>query len=192
MIESEREKLLAKKSEYLSIGITEGGVPCGTTPIPWEKTVHAHNMKTPDVYLAPEDLEDEEILKTLHGYKVIGCYIYTSLESYAFLASFTEIRDLSIRAASGLENLDFLPELSECGMLYLEGARLDNLDAVAELKKSTRGIFAPVRCLGLCDCEIEDISSLKALSFSELIVWGKGDRERWSEIPASTHGYYEL
>lgn len=192
MIESEREKLFNRGSEYLSIGITEGGKERTVTPIPWEMTVHAHNMKLPDVYLSPEDLEDEEILKTLHGYRVIGCYIYTPLKNYSFLSSFTELRDLNILEAENLCDLDFLLPLRECDMLYLEGARLDNLDPLVAIKKSVKGIFGGFRCLALCDCEIKDISSLYGVSFSELIIWSKNEKERWSRIPAGTHKYYEL
>ncbi len=192
MIETEKKKLLAKKSEYLSIGITEGGKERTVTHIPWEMTVHAHNMKLPDVYLSPEDLEDEEILKTLHGYRVIGCYIYTPLKNYSFLSSFTELRDLNIFEAENLCDLDFLLPLRECDMLYLEGTRLDNLDPLVTVKKSVKGIFGGFRCLGLCDCEIKDISSLYGVSFSELIIWSKNEKERWSRIPAGTHKYYEL
>ena len=192
MIESEREKLLGRTSEYLSIGITDGGKAPATTHIPWEKTVHAHNMKTPDVYLAPEDLEDDDVLKTLHGYRVIGCYIYTPLKNYDFISLFTELRDLNIYRGEGIRDLNFLLPLRECDMLYLEGARLDNLNPIAEVKRSVKGIFGGFRCLALCDCEIRDITSLYGVSFSELIIWSKNEKERWSKIPAATHRYYEL
>ncbi len=192
MLESEKQKLLNRTSEYLSLGITEGGVPLSITSVPWEKTVHAHNMKLPDVYISPEDLTDEEVSKTLHGYRVIGCYIYTPLENYNFLSEFTELRDLNIYRAENLGSLDFVRSLRECDMLYIEGARLDNLDPLVEVKKSVKGIFGGFRCLGLCNCEIDDTSALREVSFSELIIWSKNEKERWSEIPASTHRYYEI
>ena len=72
MIESERNKLENRESEYLSIGITQGGVPRTTIGIPWEATAHAFNMRTPNVYLSPEDIQDEEIMGQLESYKVIG------------------------------------------------------------------------------------------------------------------------
>lgn len=192
MIESENKKLLERNNEYLSIGITEGGEPRDITHVPWERTAHAYNMKIPNVYLSAEDLCDEELMKTLHGYEVIGCYIYTPLESYDFLSSFTALRDLNIRRAENLVSLDFARELRECSMLYLEGARLVDLNPIVEAKKSVKGIFGGFKCLGLYDCKIEDISALYEVSFSELIIWSRNEKERWSEIPASTHEYYEI
>lgn len=192
MLESERKKLLERSSEYLSIGITEGGTARSITHVPWERTAHAFNMKIPDVYLAPEDLSDKDILKTLHGYRVIGCYIYTPLDNYNFLGTFTELRDLHVECAHKLTDLSFLCSLRECDMLYLEGARLDDLGPLVEVKKSVRGIFGGFHCLGLCDCEIKDPGSLCEVSFSELIVWSRGERERWGKIPANTYKYYEI
>ena len=160
MIESEKKKLLERNNEYLSIGITEGGEPRDVTSVPWERTAHAFNMKIPNVYLSPEDLRDEEILKTLHGYRVIGCYIHTPLDDYAFLGEFGEIRDLYIECAEGLTDISFLGNLCECDMLYLEGASLKNLDPVVEMKKRVRGLFGGFRYVGLFGCKIEDVSSL--------------------------------
>ena len=192
MLKSEKQKLEARANEYLSIGITETGEPRGIISVPWEKTAHAHNMKLPDVYITPDDLNDDELLKTLHGYRVIGCYIYAPLDSYDFLSSFTELRDLYITKAENLTSLDFAKDLRECDMLVLEGARLDNLDVICDIKKSVKGIFGGFRCLALFDCEIEDLSTLSEVSFSELIVSAKGEEMRWRKIPAHTFRYYEL
>ena len=138
MIESEKKKLLERNNEYLSIGITEGGEPRDVTQVPWERTAHAFNMKIPNVYLSPEDLRDEEILKKLHGYRVIGCYIYAPLENYDFLKTFPEIRDLYIERAESLTDISFISTLCDCDMLYLEVASLKNLDPVVEMKKRAR------------------------------------------------------
>ena len=193
MIQSEKEKLLNRESEYLSIGITEGGVAYSITGVPWERTSHAFNMKIPDVYISPEDLHDEEMLKTLRGYKLIGCYIYAPLDNYDFLSTFKDIRDLHIENAGKLRSLDFLYEMRDCDMFFLHGATLDNLDVITEVKKARRGIFGDFRCLGLDECDIGDIESLAEVSFSELIVWGKdkSEAERYKKIPASTFRYYE-
>lgn len=192
MLKSEKQKLKARANEYLSIGITETGEPRGIISVPWEKTAHAHNMKLPDVYITPDDLNDDELLKTLHGYRVIGCYIYAPLDSYDFLSSFTELRDLYITKAENLTSLDFAKDLRECDMLVLEGARLDNLDVICDVKKSVKGIFGGFRCLAVFDCEIEDLSTLSEVSFSELIVSTKGEEMRWRDVPAHTFRYYEL
>lgn len=70
MIKSERDKLNNRDSEYLSIGITSDGAPRGSIGVSWEKTAHAFNMRTPNVYLSPEDLRDEEMRwKTLQCLK---------------------------------------------------------------------------------------------------------------------------
>ena len=192
MIESEKKKPLERNNEYLSIGITEGGEPRDVTQVPWERTAHAFNMKVPSVYLSPEDLRDEEILKTLHGYRVIGCYIHAPLDDYAFLGEFGEIRDLYIECGEGLTDISFINNLCECDMLYLEGASLKNLDPVVEMKKRARGLFGGFRCLGLFGCKIEDVSSLFTVSFSEFLVWSTGEAERYKGIPASTFRYYEI
>ena len=192
MIESEKKKLLERNNEYLSIGITEGGEPRDVTSVPWERTSHAFNMKIPDVYIFPEDLHDEEMLKTLHGYRVIGCYIYAPLDNYDFLGEFTEIRDLYIECGEGLTDISFINNLCECDMLYLEGASLKNLDQVVEMKKKARGLFGGIRCLGLFGCKIEDVSSLFTVSFSEFLVWSTGEAERYKDVPAGTNRYYEI
>ncbi len=192
MLDIEKKKLLARDNEYLSIGITEDGKPFDVISVPWEKTAHAHNMKLPDVYITPDDLKDEDLLKTLHGYRVIGCYIYSPLDDYSFLSDFTELRDLNIRCADRLTSIAFLSELRECDMLTLEGARLESLNVITDVKKSVKGIFGGFRCLALFDCEIKDISSLCDVSFSELIVGAKNEEARWRKIPAHTFRYYEI
>ncbi len=116
MIEAEKKKLHERSSEYLSIGITKGGEVRSITHVPWEKTVHAHNMKIPDVYISPEDLKNAELLKSLHGYRVIGCYIYTPLDDYNFLGTFTELRDVHVECAQKLTDLGFLRSLRECAI----------------------------------------------------------------------------
>ena len=137
-------------------------------------------------------MNKEEILKKLHGYRVIGCYIYAPLENYDFLKTFPEIRDLYIERAESLADISFISTLPDCDMLFLEGARLKNLDALVEAKKAKLGIFGSLRCLGLYDCRIEDVRSLSEVSFSEFIVWSTNEKERYESVSASTKRYYEI
>ena len=158
MITSEREKLRNKDSDYLSIGITSGGFPRMSVGIPWVATVHAYNMRTPDVYLSPEDLQDEELMRVFESYKVIGCYIWVPLDDYSFLARFKELQDINIKNGDAITNLDFVSELYECRMLYLQNANLKNLDVIVEVKKNSTAMFGCLRCIGLDNCVVEDLS----------------------------------
>lgn len=149
MIESEREKLRSKTGEYLSIGITSGGVPRMSVGIPWEATSHAYNMRTPNVYITPEDLQDEAIMQMLESCKLIGCYIWAPLNDYTFLARFKDLQDINIKNGDAITNLDFLSELYECRMLCLQNAKLQNLDVIVEVKKNSTAKFGCLKCIGL-------------------------------------------
>jgi len=197
MIESERNKLENRESEYLSIGIAQGGVPRTTIGIPWEATVHAFNMRTPNVYLSPEDIQDEEIMGQLESYKVIGCYIWVPLSDYSFLARFKDLQDINIKNGDAITNLDFLSELYECRMLYLQNANLKNLDVIVEIKKNSTAMFGCLRCIGLDNCVVEDLSVFETekVHFSEFLIWkpeGSNERAKWSVVSAGTRRYYEF
>lgn len=197
MIESERNKLENRESEYLSIGITQGGVPRTTIGIPWEATVHAFNMRTPNVYLSPEDIQDEEIMGQLESYKVIGCYIWAPLSDYSFLARFKDLQDINIKNGDAISNLSFLAELYECRMLYLQSAKLKNLDVIVEVKKNSTAMFGCLRCIGLDNCVVEDLSVFETekVHFSEFLIWmpeGSNERSRWNVVSAGTRRYYEF
>lgn len=197
MIESERNKLENRESEYLSIGITQGGVPRTTIGIPWEATVHAFNMRTPNVYLSPEDIQDEEIMGQLESYKVIGCYIWVPLSDYSFLARFKDLQDINIKNGDAISNLSFLAELYECRMLYLQNAKLKNLDMIVDVKKSSTAMFGCLRCIGLDNCEIEELSVFETekVHFSEFLIWkpeGTNERDRWNVVSAGTRRYFEF
>lgn len=197
MIESERNKLENRESEYLSIGITQGGVPRTTIGIPWEATVHAFNMRTPNVYLSPEDIQDEEIMGQLESYKVIGCYIWVPLSDYSFLARFKDLQDINIKNGDAISNLSFLAELYECRMLYLQNAKLKNLDVIVEVKKNSTAMFGCLRCIGLDNCVVEDLSvfEIEKVHFSEFLIWmpeGSNERSRWSVVSAGTRRYFEF
>lgn len=197
MIESERNKLENRESEYLSIGITQGGVPRTTIGVPWEATVHAFNMRTPNVYLSPEDIQDEEIMGQLESYKVIGCYIWVPLSDYSFLARFKDLQDINIKNGDAISNLSFLAELYECRMLYLQNAKLKNLDMIVDVKKSSTAMFGCLRCIGLDNCEIEELSVFETekVHFSEFLIWkpeGTNERDRWNVVSAGTRRYFEF
>lgn len=197
MIASEREKLRKKDSEYLSIGITSGGVPRMSVGIPWEATAHAYNMRTPDVYLSPEDLQDEELMRVFESYKVIGCYIWAPLDDYSFLARFKELQDINIKNGDAITNLDFLSELYECRMLYLQNAKIKNLDVIVDVKKNSTAMFGCLRCIGLDNCVVEDLSVFETekVHFSEFLIWmpeGSNERSRWNVVSAGTRRYYEF
>ena len=197
MVESQREELNKKTSEYLSIGITPGGNPVKAIGIPWETTANAFNMRTPDIFLSPEDLNDEALMAELESYKVIGCYIWAPLEDYSFISRFKDMQDVSIRNADSVRNLDFLKGLDKCRMLFLENAKLDNLHVITELKLRDAKNFDSYLCVSLDNCEVEDISGLEneKLYFSEFLVWkpeGSNEHDRWSVMRASKKKYYEF
>lgn len=196
MILETKEKLLNRKSEYLSIGITPEGTPRAMIEIPWEGTAHAFNMRGPNVYLPPEELKDEEVLSLLETYRVIGCYIFTALDDYSFLARFKDLQDIRIENGDNVRDLDFLSGLYECRMLCLENAKLENLNTIVELKKNSKLPFGCLRCVALFNCEVADLSAFASekLQFSEFLVWrpeGSNEEDRWSGISAGTFRYYE-
>jgi len=196
MLESERNKLNNRESEYLSIGITQGGVPRVTIGVPWEATAHAFNMRTPNVYLSPEDLQDEEVMVLIESYKVIGCYIWAPLTDYGFLARFKDLQDINIKNGDAICNLGFLSELYDCRMLYMQNAKLKNLNMIVEVKKNSTAMFGCLRCIGLDNCNIEDLSVFETekVHFSEFLIWkpeGTNERDRWNMVSAGTKRYYE-
>ena len=197
MIVSEMEKLINRASEYLSIGITENGEPRRTIGVPWEATAHAFNMRTPDVYISPEDLNNDEIMRRIASYKVIGCYIWAPLTDYSFLSKFSDLQDINIKNGAAIRSLDFLSELYECRMLYLQNAKLDNLNVLVNVKKTSKTMFGCLRCIGLDNCSVEDLSIFETedVRFSEFLIWlpeGSNQRKRWAVISAGTRRYYEF
>ena len=197
MICTEKQKLIAKESCYVSIGITEDGLLRTAISIPWEKTAHAFNMKLPDVYLEPNDLFDDEVMNLLSDFTVIGCYIWASLESYDFLSNFPSIRDLSIRNANALRTLDFLSYLKECRMMYLHRANLQSLNEIwAANRESRHSPLCGLHCVALCQCRVDDLIPPHAgeCYFSEFLIWENkefANHERWNGVPAATFRYTE-
>ena len=190
MTETERNKLFDENCpEYIGIGITFDGGRVGSIGVPWEHTTTAFNMKTPDVYLCPSDVFDEDIMAELKKHKVVGCYIFTSLEDYGFLSQLKDLRDVFICYGENLRDLSFLSELNDCFMIYIEDAHLKNLDFILEQKKYK---FIRMRwCIALYNCIVEDNSAVKDDNafISELLVWNKKkdvDFDTWKGSRANT------
>lgn len=197
MIESEREKLNALESEHISIGINDTGVSRMSISIPWEHTAHAYNMRLPKIYITPDDLYDEALMDKICSYKVIGCYIWSDLDDYSFLSRFIDLQDLNILNGTKVENLDFLSELCECRMMFLRNAKLKNLNTIVEVKKKSKAMFGCLRCIGLDNCTVEDISIFETekVIFSEFLIWmpeGSNEKDRWTIVSAGTRRYYEF
>ena len=197
MLDSQRTNLQNCAGSYLSIGITEGGIPHNAIGIPWEGTAHAYNMRLPDVYLAPEDLLNEEIMTLLLSCTVIGCYIWAPLNDYSFLNRFPQLQDLSIKNGDSIRNLDFLAELSQCRMFYLQNAKLKDLNRILTLKQTAKHAPDCMRCVCLDNCRVKDLSGFSSaqVSFSEFLVWcpkGTNEKSRWQCVRAYTRRYYEF
>lgn len=179
---------------YLSIGITKHGQRVFFIPIPWVQTAHAYNMKVPDVFIAPEDLCDHELMEKIMSFHIVGCYVLTSLDDYSFLANLKEARDIFIAEAINLNNLSFLSTLGEWKMLFIEGAHLKDLEPIYQSSEIER--MWPAFCLCFANCEVDDTSALNKMShISELIVMGVDDddeRAKWKDILARTYRYYCL
>ncbi len=197
MLETERKKLFDPDREYLNIGISEGGVVYGITPIFWESSAAAFNMRTPDVYIAPEDLLDGEVMSRILSLTVHGLYIYTPLEDYSFIGRLTDLWDLHIERAENMKNLDFLSEMHELSMFFLHNADLPDMDVIWEVKQADKGIVQAFRYVCLYDCRIDKSPdfSIPKCHFTEFLVWSKperaaSDREKWSDLVAHTKRYF--
>lgn len=196
MLQQEREKLWNRESEYLSIGITQGGRPRGSIAVPWIRTGHAFNMRTPNVYLSPQDLLDEEIMAKVCQFRVIGCYIWVPLTDYSFIRRFAALEDLYILRGENIRDLEFLEGLLECDMIFLQDAQLQNLEKIVQLHQQGQGIFHGPRCLCLEGCRVEDMSALlqEGVWFSELLIAcpkGSNEQERWEAVDAIDRSYVE-
>ena len=197
MTENQRQRLKDHKSKFLNIGVTKNGEGYDIIGVPWEKTVNAFNMHTPDVYLSSDDLKNEELMNELLEYEVLGFYSWVPLDDYSFLSRFTFLRDISIMHAEGLSDLDFMRELYDCRMIYIEDAKLENIDVLIDLNKRSKGILTSLMCVGLLNCDVEDVSAFERerTDFSEFLVWeyeGKNEKEKWKHVGAITFRYYEI
>lgn len=193
MIESQRQKLTEYAGKYLSIGITPDGEPRRSVWVPWEFTGNAMNMRTPDLYLAPEALSDEALRAELQRFHVVGCYIFCPLEDYSFLTGFPELQDITIHSGGALRDLRFLRCCPEWFQLHVEDAVLEDLTDLFP-EGARRGIHSI--CVCLSGCTVRDISALtrQDVRLSELVILqpeGSADRDRWKAVRCSKYSYYE-
>jgi len=194
MLEVERNKLMSRKSKYLSIGITKDGTSVGIIPIPWKSMAHSYNMRIPDVYISPDDLNNSIIWEKIKSFKVIGLYIWTPLEKYDFINRLHALQDIFIMDAKCLNELDFLEENRECMMLMLHGAELDTLDKIVAANNRKDNLFCGLNCVALCNCEVKDLTVFEKEEhyFSEFLLWlpkGK-NKKRWKVVRAGIKEIY--
>lgn len=196
MLEQERQKLFDPDKKYISIGITADGSPCRSIPVPWDSTANAFNMRVPDVYFSRADFEDPEMISRLGSLCVNGCYIFTPLDDYSFLAQFTELWDLHIEYGDAIKDLSFMQNMTEWFQLFIENAHIPDLSPVFPAERCLGGHS---RCIAFNKCAIDDISALveKNPYISELHIWmahgtgSKKDEQRWRQVRASRFEYYE-
>ena len=185
MLNEERIKLQKASVEnaYLSIAITVDGTPMHGGFIPWKHTSNAFNMKTPNVTISIDDLQDKEIMGEIYKCKINGCYILTSLSDYSFLSQFHDLWDLFIRCGENINDLSFIRNMPGLFLFYLEDAKLKDIRPLIE--NCNHGDSLPAKCFGFCHCEVEDTSAMKEARFiiSELLIWPvdskNENRERW-------------
>jgi hypothetical protein len=151
------------------------------------------NMRTPDLYFSPEELQDEELWEELKRFHIVGCYIFCPLDDYGFLTRLTEIQDLNIYKGGALRSLSFLRQMPEWFQLHIEDAVLENLDDLFPhgLRK---GIFSI--CVCLSGCTVRDHSALTQpdVRLSELVVLmpeGSNDKDRWTDVRCGKYTYHE-
>lgn len=193
MTESQREKLRTYPHEYLSIGITPDGEPrfCGW--VPWQSMANAFNMRTPQIFLSPDDLADAALWAELSRFRINGCYIFCPLEDYSFLEPLTALQDLEIFSGGSLRDLGFLRDKEDWFQLHVEDAVLENLN---DLFPNGRKEGLRSYCVCLSGCTVKDISALeqKGIYLSELVILqpeGSNDRTRWENIPCGRYSYFE-
>ncbi|MCD8116191.1 MAG: hypothetical protein LUE21_03610 [Oscillospiraceae bacterium] len=194
MLDTQREALFSRESDYLSVGITETGAKVSAISVPWEDTAHAFNMKIPDVYITPQDLRDQEIWERIGSFTVVGCYIFTPLPDYSFLAKWPSLRDISIRHGKAIRDLSFMESIKNWSMLYIEDAVLPDLLPLYQGGRD-KGLFST--CLGFYHCKIANIIGIPPWSescLSELLIWPKEpsaeEMTAWGKCGALKFRYY--
>ena len=193
MIPSQREKLNAYPHQYLSIGVTGDGEPRSCGWVPWQSMANAFNMRTPQVFLCPDDLGDEGIWEELSRFRINGCYIFCPLEDYSFLTRLPGLQDITIYAGGALRDLRFLRPMEDWFHLHVEDAVLENLNDLFP-EGPRKGIRS--YCVCLAGCTVKDISALnqKGIWLSELVILapeGTLDCERWKSVRCEKYTYHE-
>lgn len=194
MTDAQKELLESRKSKYLNIGITEKGEPLRAVWVPWVHDSSAYNMRTPDLWLSPEDVKDPALMEKLKGFCIRGCYIFTPLEDYSFIGELRELWDLHIEKGGALRDLSFMKELQEWFMLYVEDAVLEDLAPAFPEAWREKGLHA--YCVEFVNCRVSDISAMarEDVRLSELLICqpeGTGEKQKWSRVHAHTYRYRE-
>ena len=187
MTEAEKNILRNYPHKTISLGVTTDGHRRKGIHIPWQLSCNAYNMRTPDIWLSPAELEDSELWEELARLRVVGCYIFCPLEDYSFLNRLTAMQDLAIFRGGALRDLSFLRQMPEWYMLHIEDAVLDDLEDLIPAKPWMRNV-----CLS--GCIVTDNTALSRVNLSELLILmpeGSGGRERWQHIPCSKFSYFE-
>ena len=191
MTESERQFLREYSKKYLSIGITADGKPRRSVWVPWELTGNAMNMRTPDLYFSPEELQDEALWEELKRFHIVGCYIFCPLDDYGFLYRLTELQDLNIYKGGALRDLRFLRTMPEWFQLHVEDAVLTDLNDLFP-DGPRKGILSC--CICLSGCQVADLSALENVRLSELVILmpeGTNDKDRWKTVRCGKYTYHE-
>ena len=154
---------------------------------------NAFNMRTPAVFLCPEDLTDEALWAELGRFHINGCYIFCPLEDYSFLERLPEVWDLTIYKGGALRDLGFLRSMPEWFQLHVEDAVLEDLsDLFPEGGKRRIHSY----CVCLSGCTVKDLSTLtqEGIYLSELVILapeGANDKERWKAVRCGRYTYHE-
>ena len=191
MTESQRQFLREYSKKYLSIGITADGKPRRSVWVPWELTGNAMNMRTPDLYFSPEELQDEALWEELKRLHIVGCYIFCPLDDYGFLYRLTELQDLNIYKGGALRDLRFLRTMPEWFQLHVEDAVLTDLNDLFP-DGPRKGILSC--CICLSGCQVADLSALENVRLSELVILmpeGTNDKDRWKTVRCGKYTYHE-
>ncbi len=192
MLADQRKLLDDPNLPYISLGITENGIPRQAISVPWDFTPNAYNMKVPNIYIGPEDLKDPLIMDKLVAEQPITVYTFVPLEDYSFLSHFHELQVVFIRQGNALHSLDFLAGCPNWYQLLVEDAQIPTLDPL--FPNGRKGLRS--YCLNFIDCQIGDISSLKqeGIFLSELHILqdlGTNEKDRWKTVRCSKFRYNE-
>lgn len=193
MTENLKKQFDEQTSNYISLGISEHGGPCRPLAVPWKSMANAFNMKTPSVNITVEELNDPELWEKLRSYVVVGCYIFAELQDYSFLTRLPNLWDVHIERGKNIRDLEFMRELKEWFMLYIEDAEIPTLEPLFPDGRKER---LSSYCIGLVDCKTDDISALikPEVWLSELVIINKkgaNDKERWESVRCLDYSYYE-
>ena len=193
MTESQRKLLNEYPHEYVSIGVTGDGTPRYSGWVPWQNMGNAFNMRTPNLYIAPEDLSDGALWEWLDAHKVNGFYAFCPLPDYSFLARLPHLQDITIHKGGALRSLSFLRSTPGWFQLHVEDAVLEDLSDLFP-DGCWKGLHS--YCVCLSGCTVRDISALvrPKIWLSELVILqpeGSNDKERWKAVRCGTYTYHE-